>query len=85
MEAPPHLVSPLSEDGAIWCTSPPPEVQQSNRYLLVNRLDLGPGDNNVRESQGGRNIFQNPWMLAVFPPPWGVTHYKGTTLTELDE
>ena len=90
MEDPPHLVSPPPEDEAIWCTSPPPWLEQSNRYLLVvtssvNWLDLGPGGNNVRESQSGRNIFQNPQMLAVFPPPWGVICYKGTTLTKLDE
>ena len=90
VEAPPHPVSPPSGDEAIWCTYPPPGLEQSDRYLLVvtmlvNWLDLGPGGSNVRESQSRRNIFQNPWMLAVFPPPWGVTHYKGATLTELDE
>ena len=90
MEAPPYLVSSLSEDEAIWCTSPPLEPEHSNRYFLVitssvNWLDLGPGGNNVRESQSGRNIFKNPQMLAVFPPPWGVICYEGATLTKLDE
>ena len=90
MEAPPHLVSPPPEEEAVWCTSPPLGLEQSNRYFLVitssvNQLDLGPGGNNVRESQSGRNVFWNPWILAVFPPPWGVTHYKGATLTKVDE
>ena len=90
MEAPPHPVSPPSGDEAIWCTSPPPGHEKSDRYLLVitssvNQLDLGPSGDNVRESQIGRNIFQNPQMLAVFPPPWEVTHYEDATLTELDE
>ena len=35
MEAPPHLVSPPSGDEAIWCTSPPLGLEQSDRYLLV--------------------------------------------------
>ena len=35
VEAPPCPVSPLAEDEAIWCTSPPPEIKQSNRYMLV--------------------------------------------------
>ena len=83
METPPHLVSPPSGDKAIWCTSPPLRLEQSNRYLLVitssvNWLDLDPGGNNVRESQSGRNIFQNPQMSAVFPLPWGMTCYEGT-------
>ena len=54
-EAPPHPVSPLSGDEAIWCTSPPSGLEQSERYMLVvtslvNQLDLGPGGNSVRES-----------------------------------
>ena len=90
MEAPPHPVSSPSGDEAIWCTSPPPGLEQSDRYLLVitssvKQLDLGLGGNNVRESQSGRNVFWHPWMVAVFLPPWGVTHYEGTTLTKLDE
>ena len=35
MEAPPHQVSPLAEDEAILCTSPSPEIEWSNRYMLV--------------------------------------------------
>ena len=71
MEGPPHLVSSPSGDEAIWCTSPPPGLEQSDRYLLVvtssvNQLDSGPGGNNVRESQSGRNILRNPQKMAVF-------------------
>ena len=90
MEDPPHPDSPPPEDDTIWCASPPQGLEQSDRYLLVvtslvNRLGLGAGGNNVRESQGSRGLFQNPQMLAVFPPPWEVTHYVGATLTKLDE
>ena len=90
MEAPPHLVPCPPEDECIWCTSPPPGLEQSDRYLLVitssvNQLDLGAGGNNDRESKSGRNVFRNPQMLAVFPPQWEVTCYEGNTLTELDE
>ena len=90
MEAPPLPVSFPSGDEAIWCTSPPLGLGQSNRYLLVvtslvNQLGMGPSGNNIKESQSGRNTLQNPWMVAVFSPPWGMTCYEGTTLTELDE
>ena len=86
----PHPVSPLAEDEAIWCIFPPPEIKQSNRYMLVvtssvGRLNLGPDGDNARRSPSGENVFQNPHMSAVFPPPCGVIHYGGTTMTELDE
>ena len=85
----PHPVSPLAEDEAIWCTSSPPEIKQSNRYMLVitslvDQLNIGPGGDNARRYPSGENVFQNPQMLAVFPPPCGVAHYGGATLTELD-
>ena len=90
VETPPHPVSPLAEDEAIWCTSPPPEIEQSDRYMLVvtssvGQLNLRPGGDNARRSPGGENVFRNPKMLALFPPPCGVIHYGGATLTELDE
>ena len=89
VEDPPHQESPPPKDEAIWCASPPQGLEQHDRYvlvvtLLVGRLDLGAGGNNIRESQGGRSLFQNPQMSAVFPPPRVVSHYGGTTLTELD-
>ena len=34
-EAPFCSISPLAEEEVIWCTSPLPEVKQSNRYMLV--------------------------------------------------
>ena len=34
VETPSHSISPLTEDDAIWCTSPPPEVEWSDRYML---------------------------------------------------
>ena len=90
VETPSHSVSPLAEDEAIWCTSPPPEVKQSDRYMLavtssVGQLNLGPEGDHAGRSPSGINVFQNPQMLAVFPPPHGVIHYRGATLTELDE
>ena len=67
-----------------------PEIEQSNRYMLVitssvGQLTLRPGGYSGRESLGGENVFQNPQMSAVFPPPPGVIHYGGATLMELDE
>ena len=90
MEDLPHLDSPPPKDEAIWYASPSQGLEQSDRYLiavtsLVNWLDLGVGGDNIRESQGGRSIFQNPQMSTVFPPPWEVMHYEGATLTELDQ
>ena len=84
----PHQEFP-PKDEAIWCVSPPQGLEQCERYMLVvtlsvGRLDLGAGGNNVGESQGGRSLFWNPQMLAVFPPPRAASCYGGTTLTELD-
>ena len=90
VEGPPCPISPQAEDEVIWCTSPPPEIKWSDRYMLVvtslvGQLNLGPGGDNARRSHGGENVFLNPGMSTVFPPPHGVTHYGGATLTELDE
>ena len=65
VETPSHPVSPLAEDEAMWCTSPPPDMEQTNRYMLVvtssvGQLNLGPGGNNARRSLSGENVFQNP-------------------------
>ena len=62
IEAPPHPVSPLAEDEVIWCTSPPLEIEQSDRYMLVvtslvDQLNLGPGGDNARRSPSGENVF----------------------------
>ena len=51
----------------------------------VGQLNLGPDGDNARRSPSGENVFQNPRMSAVFPPPYGVICYGGATLTELDE
>ena len=51
----------------------------------VGRLNLGPGGDNARRSPSGENVFQNPQMLTVFPPLWGMICYGGATMTELDE
>ena len=90
MEAPPCPVSPPSGDKPVWCTSPLLGLELSERYLLVvtllvNQLDLGPDGNNVGELQSSRNVARNPQMVAALSPPWGLTCYKGATLTELDE
>ena len=89
VEDPPHLDSPPPGDKAIWCASSPQGLEQCDRYMLVvissvGRLDLGAGGNNITESQGGRSLFWNPRMSAIFPLPREVSHYGGTTLTELD-
>ena len=88
VEDPLHPDSPPPKDEAIWCASPPQGLEQSDRYLLVvtslvNRLDLGAGGDNIRESQGGRSLFWNPWMFAMFHLPWKVTCYRGNTLLSL--
>ena len=88
IEAPPCQASPLAEDEAIWCTSPTLEIKWSKRYMLfitslVGRMNLGPGADNARRSPCGENVFWNPQMLAVFPPPHGASHYGGATLTKL--
>ena len=59
------------KDKAIWCASPPQGLEQHERYVLVvtlsvGWLDLGAGGNNIIDSQGGRSLFQNPRMSAVF-------------------
>ena len=48
VETPSHPVSPLAEDEAIWCTSPPPEVKWSNRYMLVVTSISGPIETRTR-------------------------------------
>ena len=65
VEGPPHPVSPQAEDDVIWCTSLPPEIEQSDRYMLVvtslvSRFNPGPGGDNARRSPGGENMFLNP-------------------------
>ena len=88
VEDSPHQ-EPPPKDEAIWCASPPQGLEQHERYVLVvtlsvGWLDLGAGGNNIGESQGGRSLFWNPWMLAIFPPPRAASHYRGATLTKLD-
>ena len=62
IDSPPHPASPLAEDEAIWCTSPPLGIEQSERYMLVitssvDRMNLGPGGDNARISSCGENVF----------------------------
>ena len=90
VEAPSHPISPLLRRRVIWCTSLLPEVEQSDRYMLVvtssvDQLSLGPDGINARAPPGGRNVFQNLQMSAVFPPPCRVTSDGGATMKELDE
>ena len=71
VKAPSCSISPLAQDEAIWCTSPPLGVKRSNRYMLVvtssvGQLNLGPDSDNARGSPDSGNVFQNPQMLAVF-------------------
>ena len=52
IEDPPHPASPLAEDEAIWCTSPPQGLSRvkGTCWLLphsVDRMNLGPGGDNV--------------------------------------
>ena len=41
VETPSDPVFPLAEDEATWCTSPPPEIEQSDRYVLVVTSSVG--------------------------------------------
>ena len=89
-EAPSCSISPLAEEEVIWCPSPLPEVEQSDRYMLVvtssvGRLNLGPDGENAKGSPGGGNVFRNLQMLAVFPPPHRAISYGGSTMKELNE
>ena len=89
-EAPSHSISPLAEEEVIWCTSLLPEVEQSDRYMLVvissvGQLNLGPDGNNTRGSPGGGSVFQNPQMSAVFPLPCRVISSGSATVKELNE
>ena len=84
----PHQESP-PKDEAIWCASPLQGLEQHERYVLevsssVGQLDLRAGGDNIVDSQGGRSLFWNPWMLAVFPPPRVASCCSGATLTRLD-
>ena len=38
-------------------------------HLLSGLVTVGPGGDNAGRAQDGRNMFQNPQMSAVFPPP----------------
>ena len=85
VETPSCPIFPLAEGEVIWCTSPPLEAEWSNRYMLVvtssvGRLNLGPDGDNARRFLGSGNVFQNPQMSAVFPPPCGVISYGGATV-----
>ena len=51
----------------------------------VGQLNLGPDGDNARQPQGGGNVFQNPQMSAVFPPPCRAISYGGATMKELNE
>ena len=89
-EAHSHSISPFADEEVIWCTSLLPEVERSNRYMLVvtysvGQLNLGPDGNNARGPSGSRNVFQNPWMSAMFPPPCRAINYGGATMKELNE
>ena len=62
VETPSCSISPLAEDEAIWCTSLPPVVKQSDRYMLVvtssvGQLNLGPDGDNARGSPSSGNVF----------------------------
>ena len=89
LEDPPHQESPPPKDEDIWCAPPPQGLEQHERYMLivtssVGQLDLGAGGNDIRGPQSSRNLFQNPRMSAMFPPPGAASCYWGATLTELD-
>ena len=62
VETPSCSTSPLAEDEVMWCTSPPFEIEQSNRNMLVitssvGRLNLGPDGDNARGMSGSGNVF----------------------------
>ena len=89
-EAPSHSIPPLLRKRSYGAPPHSPEVEQSDRYMLVvtslvGQLNLGPDGNNARGSPGSGNVLRNPQMLAVFPPPCRVISYGGATVKELNE
>ena len=90
VETPSHPVSPLLKMRPYGV--PPHPLRSSGAIgicwllpLQWAKLNLGPSGDHTRRSLNGENVFQNPQMSAVFPPPCGVICYRGTTLMELDE
>ena len=51
----------------------------------VSQLNLGPDGDNGRGTPDGGNVFQNPQILAVFPPPCEAISYGGATMKEQSE
>ena len=89
-EAPSHSISPLAEEEVIWCTSLLPEVQQSDRYMLVvtssvGWLNLGPDGDNTRAILRQWKCVPKPANVGCVPPPCGAISYGGATMKELNK
>ena len=84
----------MSDAELTGCITPLDRMEEENWYMLVitalvRQLNLGPIDNNLRESSTalpGRDTFHNPCMVAVLSGSTrkGVS-YQGATLKDLEE
>ena len=90
VETPSALLPPLLKMRS--CGVPPNSLRLSRATgtcwllpLQVGRLNLGPDGDNARGTLGSGNVFRNPQMSAVFPPPCGMIGYGGATMKELNE
>ena len=93
METTTHTTSPVADEDAARCTTPPSGTEREIWYLLVitasvGHLSLGSSGNNpersTTDSHGG-NTFQNPGMAAIFSGLTRVVSYGGATVKELKE
>ena len=88
MEATTHTASPIAEEDLTRCTTPPSETERESWYLLVitasvGQLNLGPSSNNCERSTADPcddNIFQNPWMAAMFSGCTRAISFRGATV-----
>ena len=88
-----HTASPIVDEDAAGCTTPPSGTEGDNQYLLVmtasvGQLNLGPSGNNPKRSttdSPSKNTFQNPWMAAIFSGSNRAVSYGGATVKELKE
>ena len=87
MENTTDTTSPIADEDAAGCTSPPSGTEGENWYLLVitasvGQLSLGPGSNNPERSttdSPSGNMFQNRQIAAIFSGLTRAVSYGGTT------
>ena len=88
METTIHTASPIADEDAARCTTPPSGTERENWCLLVitatvGQLSLGPGGDNpersITDSHGG-NTFQNPQIAAIFSGSTRAVSYESATV-----